>query len=83
MSLHRVQVLLDEEAYRQVKRRAYDRGRSISGEIQELAAGRREAGDRKKKKLTIDDLAFVGSFKGGQPDNVSERHDEVLGEGRW
>jgi hypothetical protein len=42
-----------------------------------------EARKCRKRQITIDELEFVGSIKGGEPDNISERHDEILGEGRW
>jgi hypothetical protein len=33
---------------------------------------------------SIEELTFIGSASSGRPeDRVSERHDEILGEGRW
>ena len=33
---------------------------------------------------SIDEIKFIGCFASGRPqDRVSERHDEILGEGRW
>jgi len=38
----------------------------------------------KKVVRSIEELTFIGSASSGRPeDRVSERHDEILGEGRW
>lgn len=82
----RTQILLDEKTYQDLKRRAAKEKKSLSAVIREVlraASPKVERNRKGKKKLTIEDFTFIGSFELGHPDNISERHDEVLGEGRW
>ena len=67
--------------YEVLRRRAFARRQSLAATIREVLEEKLVA--RRRRRLTLRDFPWVGAFASGQPDNVSERHDEVLGEGRW
>lgn len=82
----RTQILLDESTYKELKRLAYTNNKSMSAVVRELLSDALDPGGNKKDKkgrLKVSDFKFVGSFSSGKVDNVSERHDEVLGEEEW
>ena len=80
----RTQISLDEETYREIKRRAYESNRSMASVIREmLREAMAKEGGRRKRAMKLSDFGFVGAAVEDGPDNVSERHDEVLGEGEW
>jgi plasmid stability protein len=77
--MKRTQIQLDERTYAALRRRAYERGCSISALARELlteALGTRPA----KKRLSLKDFSFVGAGRSEQGElaPVSERHDEAL-----
>lgn len=77
--MRRTQVQLDEETYAALRRRAYDRGCSVSAVVRELLA---QALGRAKVRphLTLTDFSFVASGRSSQGTlaPVSERHDEAF-----
>jgi hypothetical protein len=81
----RTQLMLDEANYRELKRRAFLNNQSMSETAREIFSqhfGKNGGKRRKKKGFRRSDFTFIGCFASPR-DNVSERHDEVLGEGRW
>ena len=83
----RTQIILEEEMYRQIKYEAFLHGKSMAATIRNLLAVSlsREAKKKpsKKKYRSSKDFSFIGSASMGKVDNISERHDEELGKGRW
>jgi plasmid stability protein len=80
-AMKRTQIQLDDRTYEKLRRRAFEKGCSISSYVREVLAS--ALGTAKaKQKLTIRDFKFVGaggSRQGGLAP-VSERHDEALAE---
>ena len=77
--MKRTLVQFDEETYEELRRRAYEEGRSISSITRELVA--KGLGSGKKKKSTrVDQFSFVGAGRSrqGQLAPVSEQHDAAL-----
>jgi len=79
----RTQISLDEETYREIKRRAFQNNESMASVIRRLLKEAMSPKAKKKKRLKLSDFTFIGSASEGKPDNVSERHDEILGEEEW
>ena len=80
----RTQISLDDETYREIKRRAYENNQSMAAVIRGLLnKAIFKKGKPKQKRLKLSDFAFIGSASEAKPDNVSERHDEILGEADW
>jgi hypothetical protein len=79
--MKRPQIQLDERTYETLRRRAFERGCSISALIRELLAHSLEA-SRTKRRSTIKDFSCIGAGRSRQEriSPVSERHDEALGE---
>jgi hypothetical protein len=80
--MKRTQIQLSEEAYRTLRRKAFERGISLSALIRELldeALGKTTRGQSAKIKR----YSFVGAGCSVQDDlaPVSERHDEALARG--
>jgi Ribbon-helix-helix protein, copG family. len=79
--MKRTLIQFDEETYEQLRRTAFEQGRSISSVTREMVA--KGLGLRKRQKLThIKQLRSVGAGKSnqGRLSPVSERHDEALAE---
>ena len=75
----RTQIQLDEATYREIKRIAYEQGKSMSAVVREIlkkSLGRKE---KPKKKLTLEDFPFIGKYRSGESD-ISERHDDYFAE---
>jgi hypothetical protein len=87
VAMVRAQIILDEETYRRAKLEAYRKGKSMSAVVRDELHERWGIGAKnkksRKKPLSSKDFAFIGAATTGKPDNVSERHDEELGKGRW
>ncbi|HUT54099.1 MAG TPA: hypothetical protein VM658_11975 [bacterium] len=83
----RAQIILDEETYQRAKLEAFKNGKSMSAVVRKALRERWGIGDKKaksrKKPLSSKDFKFIGSASMGKVDNISERHDEELGKGRW
>ena len=82
----RTQIQLDEETYKEIKRLAYENGESMSAVVRELLARslkKKTGKGEKKHKLKMSDFTFIGTMSGGPPYDVSERHDEILGDSEW
>ncbi len=79
--MKRTQIQLDERTYEALRRRAFERGCSISSLVRELLAYSLGAGKAKKRR-TIKDFTFIaaGRSRQDQLSPVSERHDEALEE---
>ena len=83
-SMKRTQIQLDDATYEAVRRRAYERNRSMSSVVREaLAKAFGVEPGVEKRKWTIEDFTFIGT--GSDPDNrpdapVSENHDDALAE---
>ena len=74
--MKRTQVQLDEASYELLRQKAHERRVSVAAVVRE-AVGQYLA-EAPPRKRTLADFKFVGIAKGEHPDNVSERHDEVL-----
>jgi predicted CopG family antitoxin len=79
--MKRAQIQLEEDMYDQLRRRAFQEKKSISGVIREMirkGITLRHA----SRHLSIKDFKFiaVGRSRQGALKPVSERHDEALGE---
>lgn len=79
--MRRTQIQLDERTYKALRRRAYERGCSISAIVREILT-RSLGGRRPQKRLTLKDFPFIGAGRSdqGKLSPVSERHDEALAE---
>ena len=76
--MKRTQIQLKEETYESLRRRAFEEGCSIAAVIRNLLQEALvEPGS--SKKLRIEEFTFIGSGRSGRKD-ISERHDEALGE---
>lgn len=79
--MRRTQIQLDERTYARLRRRAYERGCSISAVAREMLAEALGA-PRADRPLTEEQFPFVGAGRSqqGALSPVSERHDEALAE---
>ncbi len=79
--MKRTQIQLDEETYEALRRRAFERGCSISSVVRDLL-GQSLRARKAKRKLTIKDFSFIaaGHSRQGRLSPVSRRHDEALTE---
>jgi plasmid stability protein len=77
--MKRMQIQLDERTYEKLRRRAFEKGCSVSSYVREVLAFAL-ATAKSKQRLTIGDFKFVGagSSRQGRRAPVSERHDEAL-----
>jgi hypothetical protein len=79
--MKRTQIQLDERTYEILRRRAFEKGCSISSYVREVLAD--SLGTTKgKQKPTMMDFSFIGAGRSrqGKLSPVSERHDEALAE---
>jgi hypothetical protein len=77
--MKRTQIQIDERTYETLRRRAFDKGCSISSLVREILAY--SLGTAKARhKRTLKDFTFVGAGRSrqGRLAPVSERHDEAL-----
>ncbi len=81
--MKRTQILLDERTYGEVKRLSFEKGKSMGSVIRGLlkAALSEEGGESERPKMS--EFSFIGSAREEVPDDVSVRHDQVLGERDW
>ena len=81
-SMKRTQIQLDDATYEAVRRRAYERNRSMSSVVREaLAKAFGVEPGAEERKWTIEDFTFIGmgSDRDNRPDApVSENHDDAL-----
>lgn len=79
--MKRTQIQLDERTYEALRRRAFEKGCSISSLVRELL-GRSMGTGKAKQPPTVKDFTFVGAGRSRQDrlSPVSERHDEALEE---
>ncbi|MGH7371904.1 MAG: ribbon-helix-helix protein, CopG family [Candidatus Methylomirabilales bacterium] len=79
--MKRTQIQLDERIYETLRRRAFEKGCSISALIRELLAHALGTG-RARRRPTMKDFTFIGAGRSsqGRLSPVSERHDEALEE---
>jgi hypothetical protein len=79
--MKRTQIQLDERTYEALRRRAFEKGSSISALVRELLAHSLGTG-KAKKPHAIKDFTFIGAGRSrqGRLSPVSERHDEALEE---
>lgn len=77
--MKRTQVQLDERTYEALRRRAFEKGRSMSSLARELMA-QSLGTSTVKQRPTIKDFTFIGAGRSrqGRLSPVSERHDEAL-----
>ena len=79
--MKRTHIQLDERTYKELRRRAFEKGCSVSSYVREVLAY--ALGTAKtKRRLTIGDFKSVGAGSSRQRRRgpVSERHDEALAE---
>ncbi len=88
--MKRTQIQLDEATYEAVRRKAFERGRSMASVVREtLAEALGTADHGRQAKLTIDDFTFIGMGRDPDPPRnvpVSVDHDKWYAEaiaGRW
>jgi plasmid stability protein len=79
--MKRTQIQLDERTYEKLRRRAFEKGCSVSSYVREVLAYALGTA-RAKQRLSIGDFKFVGAGRSqqGRLAPVSERHDEALAE---
>lgn len=79
--MKRTQIQLDEPTYEALRRRAVEKGCSMSALVRELLAHSLGTG-KTKKRLSIKDFTFIGASRSrqGRLSPVSERHDEAMEE---
>ena len=79
--MKRTQIQLDERTYETLRRRAFERGCSVSAYVREVLAYTLGTA-KSKQKRSIANFKFIGaaSSRQGQLAPVSERHDEALAE---
>lgn len=77
--MKRTQIQLDERTYETLRRRAFEKGCSISALVRELLAHALGTG-RVRGRPTMKDFTFIGAGRSrqGRLSPVSERHDEAL-----
>ena len=77
--MKRTQIQLDERTYEALRRRAFEKGCSISALVRELLAHAMDAG-RPRRRAALKDFTFIGAGRSRQDriSPVSERHDEAL-----
>ena len=72
----RTTVFLDEPMVRRLKQKARSEGKSFAQCVREAVAAYLAPAPNGPRPLP----SFVGMFKGGKPDNASERVDEIIAE---
>lgn len=79
--MKRTQIQLDEWTYETLRRRAYERGSSISALIRNVLA-QSLRGRGPKRRVHLKQFRFIGAGRSrqGRLGPVSERHDEALAE---
>jgi plasmid stability protein len=77
--MKRTQIQLDERTYETLRRRAFEKGCSISALVRELLAHALGTA-RVRGRPTMKDFTFIGAgrCRQGRLSPVSERHDEAL-----
>lgn len=77
--MKRTQIQLDERTYEALRRRAFEKGCSMSSLVRELMA-RSLGTSTATQQPTIKDFTFIGAGRSrqGRLSPVSERHDEAL-----
>lgn len=75
--MKRIQIHIDERTYLALRRRALEKGCSISSLVRELLAYSLGTG---KRRTSIKEFSFIGAGRSrqGRTSPVSERHDEAL-----
>jgi len=81
--MRRVQIQIDEETYEALRRRAFERRQSLAATIREILSQKMPRGARRRRRLTLADFPWVGSFSSKDPYTVSEEHDRALAETEW
>ena len=74
-AMKRTTIFIDEALERQLKRKARAEGKSVAQCVREAVVAY-VAEPKGPRALP----SFVGMFKGGPPDNASERVDEIIAE---
>lgn len=77
--MKRIHIRIDERTYLALRRRAFEKGCSISSLVRELLAN--SLGIAKPKQRTsIKEFSFIAAGRShqGRPSPVSEHHDEAL-----
>ena len=77
--MKRTQIQLDERTYEALRRRAFQKGCSMSALVRGLLAHSLKTG-KTKTRPSIEEFAFIGAGRSrqGRLSPVSERHDEAL-----
>ena len=80
VAVKRTLIQFDEDTYEELRRCAFEQGRSISSLTRELVAKGLKAGKTRKRITRVDQFSFIGAArsKQGHLSPVSERHDEAL-----
>jgi len=78
----RTLIQFDEDTYEELRRRAFEQGRSISSLTRELVAKGLKAGKTRKRITRAGQFSFIGAARSKQEhlSPVSERHDKALAE---
>lgn len=77
----RTQIILDQLTHEAIRSLAFRRHQSMSKTIRVIlreSLGMKTAQDRTRRHFS-----FIGAAASRKKDRASERHDEILGEGRW
>jgi len=79
--MKRTQIQLDEDTYEALRRKAFEKGCSISSYVREVLAYSMGTGTAKRPRRQ-QDSRFIGdgTSRQGRLEPVSERHDDALAE---
>ena len=77
----RTQIILDQATHEAIRSLAFRRHQSMSETIRGIL--RESLGMRMAQEGTRRRFSFIGAAASRKKDRASERHDEILGEGRW
>ncbi len=80
-TMRRLQIQLDDFTYEALRKQAFEKHQSLAARVREVLG--QALSSPPERKLRMEDFTFIGSGASGEPNRVSEEHDEILGQGRW
>lgn len=75
----RTQIQLDETTYKEIKKIAYQQGKSMAEIIRVVVDRGLKTGAKTEKKLSLADFKIIGKYR-SKKKNISENHDDYLAE---
>jgi metal-responsive CopG/Arc/MetJ family transcriptional regulator len=79
----RMKINLDEETYRELKRRVGESNQSMSAVVRKALKETMSTKPGIKKRRKLSDFSFIGSVIADEPTNTVVEHDEVQEEKEW